>query len=53
MEDPATSEVTMKPFVVRHIILMRQKHQVNPAQVPEFRFRIGSNPLGRLWGDIF
>jgi len=20
---------------------------------PEFRFRIGSNPLGRLWGDIF
>jgi two-component system sensor histidine kinase RpfC len=26
---------------------------VNAYTIPEFRFRIGSNPLGRLWGDIF
>jgi hypothetical protein len=27
--------------------------QFNHSGEPEFRFRIGSNPLGRLWGDIF
>jgi hypothetical protein len=50
-----TRKTTQKMFFPKPLpvfmmdILGMFEHLVNP----EFRFRIGSNPLGRLWGDIF